>query len=98
MYHYNISDHENISKNAVKCVDILDGRVDGLINNAGIGVRKSINELNIEDFLKVFNVNVFRLALFTKEIIPYMIKESYGNIINMTKIAIDYYYSIINVD
>ena len=84
---FDISDHENISKNALKCIDILDGRVDGLINNAGIGVRKSINELNIEDFLKVFNVNVFGLALFTKEIIPYMIKESYGTIINIGSTA-----------
>ena len=80
---FDISDHENMCKNAKKCIDILDGRVDVLINNAGIGVRKSVDELNIEDFLKVFNVNVFGLALFTKEIIPYMIKESYGTIINI---------------
>ena len=80
---FDISDHENISDNAVECIDILDGRVDALINNAGIGVRKSIDELNIEDFLKVFNVNVFGLALFTKEIVPHMIKESYGTIINI---------------
>ena len=84
---FDISDHENISENAVECIDILDGRVDALINNAGIGVRKSIDELNIEDFLKVFNVNVFGLALFTKEIIPYMIKESYGTIINIGSTA-----------
>ena len=84
---FDISDHENISENAVECIDILDGRVDALINNAGIGVRKSIDELNIEDFLKVFNVNVFGLALFTKEIVPYMIKESYGTIINIGSTA-----------
>ena len=84
---FDISDHENMSKNAKKCIDILDGRVDVLINNAGIGVGKSIDELNIEDFLKVFNVNVFGLALFTKEIIPYMIKESYGTIINIGSTA-----------
>ena len=84
---FDVSDHENMSKNAKKCIDILDGRVDVLINNAGIGVRKSIDELNIEDFLKVFNVNVFGLALFTKEIIPYMIKESYGTIINIGSTA-----------
>ena len=84
---FDISDHENISENAVECIDILDGRVDALINNAGIGVRKSINELNIEDFLKVFNVNVFGLALFTKEIVPYMIKRSYGTIINIGSTA-----------
>ena len=84
---FDISDHKNISENAVKCIDILDGRVDALINNAGIGVRKSIDELNIEDFLKVFNVNVFGLALFTKEIVPQMIKESYGTIINIGSTA-----------
>ncbi|MFT5250741.1 MAG: 3-oxoacyl-[acyl-carrier protein] reductase, partial [bacterium] len=75
---FDIGDTNNICENANKCIDILDGRVDVLINNAGIGVRKSIDELNINDFLKVFNVNVFGLALFTKEIVPLMIKESYG--------------------
>ena len=87
MIEFDISDHENISKNAEKCIEILDGRVDVLINNAGIGVRKSINELNIDDFLKVFNVNVFGLALFTTEIVPLMIKESYGTIINIGSTA-----------
>tara|TARA_B100000767_G_scaffold61653_1_gene57443 strand:- start:662 stop:1369 length:708 start_codon:yes stop_codon:yes gene_type:complete len=84
---FDISDHENLSEYAKKCIDTLDGRVDVLINNAGIGVRKSIDKLNIDDFLKVFNVNVFGLALFTKEIIPYMIKESYGTIINIGSTA-----------
>jgi len=84
---FDISDHEKISDNARKCIDILDGRVDVLINNAGIGVRRSVDELNIEDFLKVFNVNVFGLALFTKEIVPHMIKESYGTIINIGSTA-----------
>tara|TARA_B100001758_G_C18409374_1_gene614499 strand:- start:1822 stop:2529 length:708 start_codon:yes stop_codon:yes gene_type:complete len=84
---FDISDHKNMVENAKKCMDILDGRIDVLINNAGIGVRKSIDELNIQDFLQVFNVNVFGLALFTKEIIPFMIKESYGTIVNIGSTA-----------
>ena len=84
---FDISDHKNISENAQKCIDILGGRIDVLINNAGIGVKKSIDELNIEDFLKVFNVNVFGLALFTKEIVPHMIKKSFGTIINIGSTA-----------
>ena len=84
---FDISDHKNISKNAEKCMDILGGKIDVLINNAGIGVRKSIDELNIEDFLKVFNVNVFGLALFTKEIVPHMINKSFGTIINIGSTA-----------
>ena len=84
---FDISDHGNISHSAEECIEILDGRVDVLINNAGTGVRRPIEELNIEDFLKVFNVNVFGLALFTKEIAPYMIKASYGTIINIGSTA-----------
>ena len=50
---FDISDR-NIAENAAKCLDIaLDGRVDVLVNNAGTGVRKSLDELNIDDFLKV---------------------------------------------
>ena len=84
---FDIADHENMYENAEKCIDILGGRIDVLINNAGIGVSKSIDELSIDDFLKVFNVNVFGLALFTKELIPYMIKESNGTIINIGSTA-----------
>ena len=84
---FDIGDIENISLNAKKCIEILDNRVDVLINNAGIGVRKSIEELNINDFLDVFNVNVFGLSLFTKEIIPLMKKQNRGTIVNIGSTA-----------
>lgn len=84
---FDISDSDSIVENSQKCIDILDGRVDVLINNAGIGVSKSIDQLNIDDFLKVFSVNVFGLALFTKQIVPLMIKKSFGTIVNIGSTA-----------
>ena len=84
---FDISDSDSIVENSQKCIDILDGRVDVLINNAGIGVSKSIDQLNIDDFLKVFSVNVFGLALFTKQIVPLMIKKSSGTIVNIGSTA-----------
>ena len=84
---FDIGDIENINLNAKKCIDILDNRVDVLINNAGIGVRRSIEDLSIDDFLNVFNVNVFGLSLFTKEIVPLMKYENRGTIINIGSTA-----------
>jgi len=84
---FDIGDIDNIKKNTQKCLEILDNKVDVLINNAGIGVRSSIEELNIDDFVSVFNVNVFGLALFTKEITPIMKKQKSGTIINIGSTA-----------
>ena len=84
---FDIADFDNLTQNAKKCLEILDNRVDVLINNAGIGVRASLEELNIHDFLKVFNVNVFGLSLFTKEIIPLMKAKKSGTIINIGSTA-----------
>ena len=84
---FDIGDIDNINVNARKCIEMLDNRVDVLINNAGVGVRRSIEELNINDFLDVFNVNVFGLSLFTKEIIPLMKNKERGTIINIGSTA-----------
>jgi 3-oxoacyl-[acyl-carrier protein] reductase len=84
---FDIADFDNIPRFAKECLTILKNRVDVLINNAGIGVRSSIEELNIDDFLKVFNVNVFGLSLFTKEIVPLMKENKSGTIINIGSTA-----------
>ena len=84
---FDIGDVENIVINAKKSLDFLDNRVDVLINNAGIGVRKSIEDLEYADFIDVFNVNVFGLSLFTKEIIPVMKLQEHGTIINIGSTA-----------
>jgi len=84
---FDIGDLKNINTNAKKCLDLFNNKVDVLINNAGIGLRRSIEELNMEDFLSVYNVNVFGLSLFTKEIIPFMKKQKRGTIINIGSTA-----------
>jgi len=84
---FDIGDTSKIEENAKQCLGILDGRVDVLINNAGLGERKSIEELSIDAFMKVFNVNVFGLALFTKEIVPVMKSQNGGTIMNIGSTA-----------
>ena len=81
-----ISNSESVD-NAFLTVEKEYNSVDVLINNAGIGERKTIEELTIDSFMKVFNVNVFGLALFTKQIVPVMKINNGGTIINIGSTA-----------
>ena len=80
---FDISDLDNISNNATKCLELLDGKIDVLINNAGIGTFDKLEDLSLDQFQTIFNTNVFGLALLTKELIPSMKLFKSGTIINI---------------
>lgn len=60
------------------------GKIDILINNAGINIRGAIDELTLDDFHKVLNVNVNGLWLTTRAVVPHMKARGYGRIINLS--------------
>ena len=80
---FDLSDHKNISLNAKKCIDALGGKVDALVNNAGIGSFEKIEEVTYSDFEQIFKTNVFGLALLSKYIISNMKEQKSGTIINI---------------
>ncbi|MFY7671534.1 SDR family NAD(P)-dependent oxidoreductase [Tenacibaculum sp. MEBiC06402] len=53
------------------------GHVDILINNAGMLVNKPFEKLTSEDFLKVYQVNVFAVAQLTQKLVPHMTSGSH---------------------
>ncbi|MCZ7391777.1 MAG: SDR family oxidoreductase [Candidatus Methanoperedens sp.] len=59
------------------------GKVDVLINNAGVGLRKYLWETEVEEFEEVMDVNVKGVFLYMKNIIPEMEKHG-GLIINIS--------------
>jgi len=64
------------------------GKLDCLINNAGIGGGwNEVTELKLEDFQKVYAVNVFGAAMMTKEAVKLFKKQNYGHIINIASTA-----------
>jgi len=73
--------------NAVKTIVSAKGRIDILVNNAGIIARGSIIDLSREQWLRVMDVNVNGNFYFCKAILPYMIRQHSGNIVNITSIA-----------
>jgi NAD(P)-dependent dehydrogenase (short-subunit alcohol dehydrogenase family) len=59
------------------------GRIDILINSAGINIRGPIDELSYADFKKVMQVNVDGIWLASRAVVPYMKEKKSGKIINM---------------
>lgn len=59
------------------------GKIDILINNAGINIRGPIDELTLEEFQEVQNVNVTGPWLCAKSVVPHMKQAKYGRIINL---------------
>lgn len=59
------------------------GRIDVLINSAGINIRGSIDDLTYEQFQQVQKTNVDGTWLCCKSVIPYMKAARYGRIVNM---------------
>ncbi len=59
------------------------GKVDILINNAGINIRGPIEDLTYEQFKQVHDINVDGLWLCSKAVVPHMKRANYGRIINM---------------
>ena len=59
------------------------GRIDILINNAGINVRGPIDELSYDDFRKVMQVNVGGMWLCCRAVVPHMKQAGSGRIINL---------------
>lgn len=63
------------------------GAIDVLFNNAGISGVGVLHEIEPEMWDKVVNVNIRGVYLASKYVIPYMIKQKNGSIINMSSCA-----------
>lgn len=62
------------------------GRVDILVNNAGIFVRNAITEVSDEEWEQVMNLNLRAYFYTCRRVIPEMLKQGRGKIINMSSI------------
>ncbi len=77
---------EESVKTAVEAVLKEFGRVDILLNNAGVAVRGGVDTLSVEDWDKSFNTNVRGMYLMAKYIVPGMKERQYGKIVNIASV------------
>ena len=74
-------------EHAVSRLQELAGRIDVLINNAGILVMKPVQDTTSEDWDQVLDVNLKGVFLGTRSVIPSMEQAKRGVIINVSSIA-----------
>lgn len=81
-----VTDDENI-KEAIKYIYEKSGRIDILINNAGVGSWGTFEKTPMTDIKKSFDVNCFGVIRVSQEVIPIMRAQNYGRIINISTLG-----------
>jgi NAD(P)-dependent dehydrogenase (short-subunit alcohol dehydrogenase family) len=74
-------------KECVEKVLAKYGRIDALLNNAGIVLVKPFDEIEFAEYQRTFNVNVGGIFLMTKYVLPTMKKQRSGAIVNMGSVS-----------
>lgn len=84
--HADVSTQEGIDETMKQTLDRF-GDLHGLINNAGHGFRRSIDEYTWEDFDAIYRTNVFGAAMMGQAAAAHFKKKQYGNIVNVASTA-----------
>ena len=82
-----VKNFDQISKNMIE-VEKKFNKIDIFINNAGItGSNATIAEYSVDEWKKVIDLNLNSVFYCCKAVVPYMIKNNYGRIVNIASIA-----------
>ena len=78
----------NEIEKTLKQIESSHGKIDIFINNAGItGMNATIADYPTDEWEKVINLNLNAVFYCCKAVVPYMIKQNYGRIVNISSIA-----------
>ncbi|MGI8317099.1 SDR family oxidoreductase [Halobacillus mangrovi] len=75
--------NENDIDHVIQATKNAFGRVDILINNAGVGQFKPVEKLTVEEWQKTFEINVQGVFLASKAVLPMMKKQQFGTIVTV---------------
>ncbi|WNS76812.1 3-oxoacyl-ACP reductase FabG [Bacillus sp. DTU_2020_1000418_1_SI_GHA_SEK_038] len=85
-FQVNVADRESINQ-MVSAVNNTFGKIDILINNAGITRDGMLTKLSAEDFQSVLDVNLTGVFQCTQAVLPFMLQQGKGKIINTSSVS-----------
>jgi NAD(P)-dependent dehydrogenase (short-subunit alcohol dehydrogenase family) len=81
-----VSDDESVRRGIRSVLD-AEGRIDVLVNNAGLGYNKVVEEIDIDEAKTVFDVNYWGVVRCTQAVLPSMREQGSGTIVNISSVA-----------
>ncbi|WP_169086972.1 SDR family NAD(P)-dependent oxidoreductase [Paenibacillus sp. PL91] len=85
-YQMDVTDNEQV-KQTVEAVIAKYGKIDVLLNNAGYGQFEYFMSMNVESFEQMMDTNYMGIVRCTKAVIPHMVKQGSGQIVNIASLA-----------
>lgn len=80
-----VTSNESVALLAKKVVGEF-GRIDVLVNNAGMGLQGAAEENSVAQAQRLFDINVFGVIRMTNEVLPYMRAQGGGRIVNISSV------------
>jgi len=86
---YAVFDVGNYDEVKVGIKNLIDsfGTVDILVNNAGISAFGTLNDMDVKVWSQIIQTNLMGMYYVTKEVLPHLIEENEGDIINISSTA-----------
>ncbi|MDO8550766.1 MAG: SDR family oxidoreductase, partial [Ignavibacteria bacterium] len=81
-----VGDEKFVHMAVKKIIDVY-GKIDHLINNAGMGILKKLEEAKLDELKEQVNANIYGVFNFTRAVVGNMIKRKKGSIINIVSLA-----------
>lgn len=80
-----VADPDSV-ENAIREVTDRFGRIDILLNDAGVAALGTVEDITLQDWDRVMDINVRGMYLVCKHVVPHMRQQKYGKVVNVASV------------